>query len=151
MQMAVMRTSSAREIDAAVDDLQNRTLGELTADLTRLVYLSSTRDYNTGEYQHAGLADRYGTAAAQKALARCHDAVFQGVVEAGLRDLVGQLKVYIASTGAEQEKVLDAWRRLQAYRVLVPAGCDDWSADYFVSNVKIALEAVRVETAAPER
>ena len=149
--MAVMRASLAKEIDAAVDDLQNRTLGGLSADLTRLVYLSSTRDYNTGEYQHAGLADRYGTAAAQKALARCHDDVFQGLLNTGLRDMVGQLKAYIASTGAEQEKVLDAWRRLQAYRVLTPAGCDDWSADFFASNVKIALEAVSVEAAVPER
>jgi len=146
-----MRASSVREIDAAVDDLQNRTLNELSADLTRLVYLSSTRDYNTGEYQHAGLADRYGTAAAQTALARCHDAVFQGLLATGLRDLVSQLQAYVASTGAEQEKVLDAWRRLQAYRILVPAGCDDWSADFFASNVKIALEAVRVQTAARER
>jgi hypothetical protein len=89
--MAVMRTSPARDIDAAADDLQNRTLNELSAALTRLVYLSSTRDYNTGEYQHAGLADRYGTLAAQKALERCHDEVFQGLLTTGLRDLVGQL------------------------------------------------------------
>jgi hypothetical protein len=144
----VTRESSAREIEAAADDLQNRTLNELSSDLTRLVYLSSTRDYNTGEYQHAGLADRYGTAVAQKALARCHDEVFQGLLATGLRDLVVQLKAYIATTGAEQERVLDAWCRLQAYRVLIPAGCDEWSADFFVSNIKVALEAVRVERAA---
>jgi hypothetical protein len=147
--MAVMRATSAKEIEAAVDDLQSRTLGALSTDLTRLVYLSSTRDYNTGEYQHAGLADRYGAAAAQKALARCHEEVFQSLLATGLRDLARQLEEYIASTGAEQEKVLDAWRRLQAYRILIPAGCDEWSADFFASNIKIALEAVRVETTAP--
>jgi len=146
-----MRATSVKEIEAAVDDLQSRTLGALSTDLTRLVYLSSTRDYNTGEYQHAGLADRYGAAAAQKALARCHEEVFQSLLATGLRDLARQLEEYIASTGAEQEKVLDAWRRLQAYRILIPAGCDEWSADFFASNIKIALEAVRLETTAPAR
>ncbi len=142
-----MKSISMEPFDLAVQDLQDRTLAELNGGLTRLVYLSSTRDYNTGEYQHAGLADRFGSEAAQKALARCHETAFHDLLYSTLADLVGQLSVYIESTGAERERVLDAWRRLQAYRVLIPEACDEFSAEFFASNIKVALEALRAAPA----
>jgi len=140
-----MKTEILAEHEAAIRDLEERTLANLPGHLTRLVYLSSTRDYNTGEYQHAGLVDRYGSETAQKALERCHESVFDELLAMNLADLARQLILYIETTGAEREKVLDAWRRLQASRPLVPAGCDDLTADLFASNVKIALEALRAE------
>lgn len=142
-----MRVETRAQTDAAVQDLQERTLAALDGDLTRLVYISSTRDYNTGEYQHAGLGDRFGSEIAQQALARCHEKIFAELLNANLAELVRQLGIYIASTGAERDRVLDAWRRLQAYRVLIPETADEFSAQLFVSNIKIALEALR---AAPE-
>jgi len=146
-----MRAGPRSEVDSAIQDLEDRTLAALPGELTRLVYLSSTRDYNTGEYQHAGLVDRFGTDIAQQALARCHEAAFQEVMRCNLEDLARQLTAYIQSTGADRDKVLDAWRRLQAYRVLIPAGCDEFTAQFFISNVKIALEALRVEPPAAPR
>jgi len=142
-----MRNPAPARLDAAVQDLRDRTLAELNGELTRLVYLSSTRDYNTGEYQHAGLADRFGPETAQQALARCHQAAFHGLLYANLADMVNQLAAYIESTGAERDRVLDAWRRLQAYRVLIPEDCDEFSAEFFASNIKIALEALKVASA----
>lgn len=142
--MAMVRPGSVTAIEAAVQDLENRTLPELRGGLTKLVYLSSTRDYNTGEYQHAGLSDRFGSEAAGRALARCHEAAFQDLLYTSLAELVNQLGLYIESTGAERDRVLDAWRRLQAYRVLIPSACDELSARFFVSNLKIALEALSV-------
>jgi hypothetical protein len=136
-------------MDSAIQDLHDRTLANLPEVLTRLIYLSSTRDYNTGEYQHAGLADRYGPDTAQQALARCHQAAFENLLYTDLADLVRQLAAYIESIGAERDQVLDAWRGLQAYRVLIPNACDDFSAELFTSNIKIALEALRSEPVAP--
>lgn len=134
-------------MEAAIQDLHDRTLADLPEVLTRLIYLSSTRDYNTGEYQHAGLADRYGPDTAQKALAGCHQAAFENLLYTDLADLVRQLAAYIESIGCERDQVLDAWRTLQAYRVLIPNACDDLSAELFTSNIKIALEALRAEPA----
>lgn len=138
-----MASPTPAKIEAAVRDLEERTLAELPGDLTRLVYLSSTRDYNTGEYQHAGLADRYGAETAQCALARCHQSAFEDLVQLRLADLVLQLATYIESTGAERDKVLATWRDLEAYRVLIPVSCDRLSAEFFVSNIKLALEVLR--------
>jgi hypothetical protein len=132
--------SSARN---AIRDLQNRTLAHLTGDLRKLVYLSSTRDYNTGEYRHEGLAQRFGARAAQLALAQCHQSAFQDLLDCGLETLAEQLLDYMESTGARKEQVLHSWRQLEAYRVLIPATCDGLSADFFITNVRIALEILR--------
>jgi hypothetical protein len=137
------------ELAAAVRDLEMRTLANLRGGLTKLVYLSSTRDYNTGEYQHDGLAHQFGAQAAQRALAQCHQAAFQDLLYSSLPQLVAQLATYIDSTGAEREKVLQSWRQLQAFRVLVPGTCDDLSADFFVSNIRIALEVLGLPAQPP--
>jgi hypothetical protein len=145
-----MRVVAESAVEAAVRDLEGRTLAHLQGELTRLVYLSSTRDYNTGEYQHEGLAQRFGAQAAQLALAQCHETAFQDLLYSSLSSLAAQLATYIDSTGADREKVLNSWRQLQAYRVLIPGTCDDLSADLFITNIKIALEAL-VSGAAPHR
>ena len=131
-------------VEAAVRDLENRTLANLRGRLTKLVYLSSTRDYNTGEYQHEGLAQRFGAEAAQQALAQCHQAAFEDLLSDSLVALVEELVTYIESTGAQKEKVLSSWRNLQAYRVLIPSTCDPLKADFFVTNIRIGLEVLGV-------
>lgn len=140
----MLRARISADFNSAMRDLRERTLADLPGGVTKLVYLSSTRDYNTGEYQHAGLADRFGGEIAQEALAKCHEVTFRELLDTSLAELVRELATYIESTGAERDKVLDAWRRLQAYRVLVPNACDPLTADYFASTVKLALEALRV-------
>ena len=129
-------------ITLAVRDLESRTLAHLHGEVTKLVYLSSTRDYNTGEYQHEGLALRFGGQAASIALERCHEATFRELLQASLAQLVAELARYIESTGAQKEKVLESWRQLQAYRVLIPRTCDALSADFFITNIRIALEVL---------
>jgi hypothetical protein len=145
-----MRAVAESAVEAAVRDLESRTLANLQGELTKLVYLSSTRDYNTGEYQHEGLAQRFGAQAAQLALAQCHETAFQDLLYSSLSSLVAQLATYIDSTGADRERVLNSWRQLQAYRVLIPGTCDQLSADVFITNIKIALEAL-VSGVAPHR
>src|SRR6202049_3794891 len=145
-----MRAVAESAVEAAVRDLESRTLANLQGELTKLVYLSSTRDYNTGEYQHEGLAQRFGAQAAQLALAQCHETAFQDLLYSSLSSLVAQLATYIDSTGADRERVLNSWRQLQASRVPLPGPCNPRSADLFITNIKIALE-VLVSGVAPHR
>ena len=136
--------------ERALRDLETRTLASLRDDVSRVVYLSGTRDYNTGQYHHEGLVLRFGETAAQTALASCHEAVFRDLVNCAMEALVAQLAAYIESTGADRARVLDSWRRLEAYRVLIPCNCDPLSADCFITNIKIALEVLRLSVA-PDR
>ena len=80
------------DVLAAADDLRRRTLADMTQPLERLIYLASTRDYNTGLYYHHGLAVRFSEEAACEALADCHREAFEELVAASLEELVYELE-----------------------------------------------------------
>src|SRR6266404_6753067 len=95
------------DIEPAVIDLRNRTLSRLPGDFSRLVYLASSRDLNTGHYSHDGLAFHFGQNAASKAMALCHREVFDRLVYACLEGLIEELRSYISSTGDRPEEFLN--------------------------------------------
>jgi hypothetical protein len=132
-----------RAIDAGVQDLQNRTLRQLPGLITKLIYLSSTRDFNTGAYGHMGLALRFGEEVASSALDSCHRAIFREVLLLELQALVQELDRYFSQCGGARSRVLESWSKLQAYRTLIPRDCDVLSAALFASNVKVALAVLR--------
>lgn len=125
-------------MSAAVEDLKKHSLASLHGEIARLVYLAATRDYNTGQYYHDGLASRFTQEIANKAIAECHEQVFQRVVEAPLEELVSQLEEYARGDYSEEE-IISTWLNLEPYRVIIPLTCDPLSAKLFCSNLKIAL------------
>jgi hypothetical protein len=134
---------SEARIEKAVRDLERHTLAALPGTLARLVYLSSARDYNTGQYRHAGLEQTYTQEAAEAALRRCHASVFRDLAEEGVEALVEEICAYLAATREDQSLVLKTWRGLEIYRILVPTGCDTHVRDLFISNFSAALAVVR--------
>src|SRR6266481_2194890 len=127
------------DIEPAVTDLRNRTLSRLPGDFSRLVYLASSRDCNTGQYFHDGLAFHFSQNVASKAMAQCHREIFDRLVYASLEELIEELHKYIASTEERPEEILHSWKHLGSYRVTIPSQCDELAAEVFLSNVKIAL------------
>jgi hypothetical protein len=136
-----MVTPLAKRMDVqnAADDLRQRTLATIERPLDRLIYLASTRDYNTGSYYHQGLASRFTEEVASEAMADCHKEAFRDLLSAPLKDLVRQLEGYIDSTHASLGNFVAAWRKLEPYRVAVPVDTDLLSAEFLFSNLKIAL------------
>jgi len=131
------------DIEPAVTDLRNRTLSRLPGDFSRLVYLASSRDCNTGQYYHDGLAFHFSQNVASKAMALCHREIFDRLVYASLEELIEELCNYISSTDERPEDFLRSWKHLGSYRVLIPSECDELEAEVFLSNVKIALEILQ--------
>lgn len=123
----------------AADDLRRRTLASLMRPLDRLIYLASTRDYNTGFYYHEGLASRFPQEVVCEALADCHREAFRDLAGESLENLVAQMGDYIASTHTNPRDFVTAWKRLEPYRVAIPVDSDDLTADFLFSNFKIAL------------
>jgi hypothetical protein len=137
-------------VQAAYDDLLQRSLSKLSGDLARLVYLASTRDYNSGTYHHDGLAARYRADAASKALEIAHRQVFYQLAAYPLEKLVEELELYLNSSHESPADVLRIWQKLEPYRIAIPVEVNPAVARLFLSNVRLALAVWRFrQKAAP--
>lgn len=131
------------DVEAAKEDLKNRTLVKFDYDFARLIYLSSLRDLSTGEYSHHGLAHLFTESAAGAALAACHEELFYSLALGSLESFVAQLDRFIQSTHADYQRTLNAWETLEALNVTLPSVCDHMTAWLFRSNVKIAVALLK--------
>lgn len=127
------------DVELAADDLRRRTLSHMPSPLARMIYLGSTRDYNTGLYYHDGLASRFSDEVSCEALANCHREAFRQLLGASVEDLVRQVDGYIQSTHSAPRDFVAAWKSLQPYRVAVPAATDPLAVEFLCSNVRVAL------------
>ena len=127
------------EVGDAADDLRSRTLSGMPRALDRMIYLASTRDYNTGMYHHDGLASSFGEDVACEALATCHQEAFEQLVCIPLGELVDQIEAYMASARTSPHEFIAAWKKLEPYRVAVPVEIHTVAAEFLFTNFKIAL------------
>jgi hypothetical protein len=124
---------------AAYDDLLQRSLSKVSCDLARLIYLASTRDYNTGIYHHDGLAARFSPEVAGKALEMAHRQIFYQLSAYSLERLVEQLQIYLDCSHDSAADVLRIWQKLEPYRVAIPVEVNPAVARLFLSNIRLAL------------
>jgi hypothetical protein len=132
------------DVEAAKEDLKNRTLAAFGYDFARLIYLSSLRDFSTGEYYHHGLAQLFSEAAATAAITACHEELFYGLTLGPLDSFVAQLDRLINSTRRDYQRTLEAWETLEAYNFAVPSACDPTVSQLFKSNVKVAMKFLKL-------
>jgi hypothetical protein len=120
--------------------ISDTVLQNLPNDLTRMIYLASLRDCNSGLYLHPELSQQEGIHAADRALRACHEQVFRRLLITRLPEYVLQLHEYIRYTRGETVTMLKTWKSLQAYRATVPLGAAFTSAELFFLNITVALE-----------
>jgi hypothetical protein len=127
----------------AYDDLWQRTLTRIAGNLNRLIYVASTRDYNSGRYHHAGLETHFGAEPVKEALEAAHRELFEKLTLCSLEELVGELALYVEASKESPEELLKAWRTLQPYRVAIPLDVEPLAVQLFLSNLKLALEVLQ--------
>jgi hypothetical protein len=130
-------------VQQAYDDLLNRTLSRIPCDLGRLIYLASTREYNTGNYYHEGLTSRFTAEAARKALEIAHRQAFYKISAFSIEDLVSELESYLRSTRENPQECLRAWQKLEPFRIAIPTDVNVTVARLFTSNLRLALAILR--------
>lgn len=133
--------------DHLADQISQTVLETLPNDLTRMIYLASLRDCNSGLYLHPELSQQRGVHAADGALRQCHEQIFRRLLSTRLAEYVNQLHEYIRYTRGEIGTTLKTWKSLQAYRATVPVSAIATSAELYFINLAIALEVVGRETA----
>jgi hypothetical protein len=131
-------------VEQAYDDLLRRSLFKISGDLAKIIYLASTRDYNTGRYHHDGLADRFQADIASQALEFAHRQIFYRIASRSLEDLVREVELYISSSRQSRDEVLQVWQKLEPYRVAIPVNVNQVVAQLFLSNIKLALAILRL-------
>jgi len=131
-------TASARS-DVIDDVAREAGLDNFPNDLTRILYLASLRDCNSGGYLHPQLSSKMGIEGADQALCACHDHVFRRLLTTPISGYVDQLEEYIRYTRAERNTVLNTWQSLQAYRATVPVLASPVYCELFCLNIEMAL------------
>ena len=131
--------------DTLADYVSQTVLQPLPNDLTRMIYLASLRDCNSGMYLHPELSHQRGVHAADQALRACHEQIFRRLLTTRLPEYVIQLHEYVRYTRGETPTVLKTWKSLQAYRATVPVDASATSTELYFLNVTIALELVGKE------
>src|SRR5260370_20426654 len=111
-------------LQAAYEDLLRRSLSKISGDLARVIYLASTRDYNTGTYHHEGLAARFRSEVAAKALEAAHREIFYRIAACSLGELVHELEIYLNSSRQAREDVLHIWQKLEPDPPALPLDVD---------------------------
>jgi len=123
-------------------------LQSLPNDLTRMIYLASLRDCNSGLYLHPEISQQRGLHEADRAFRMCHERVFHNLLTTRLPEYVQQLGEYVRYTRGETVTMLKTWKSLQAYRATVPVGAQAGSAELFCLTLSIALEILSQEASA---
>jgi len=130
-------------LQSAYEDLLRRTLASIPCDLARLIYLASTRDYNSGTYHHEGLSARHEPAEAGDALKTAHQEIFFKLASTNLEKLVDELELYVRVSREQPSGLLRTWQQLEPYRVAVPMEADPILVRLFLSNIRLALEVLK--------
>lgn len=134
-----------------LDSCERRTqLDKLPNDLTRMLYLSSLRDCNSGRYLHPELSPSMGIEQAHQVLTACHERVFNRLLTVPVSQYIVQLEEYIRYTRTEKSIVLTTWQSIEAYRATVPVSAIPIYRDLFCLNVEIALLILNGNSASSE-
>jgi hypothetical protein len=126
-----------------IQDFTLTTLAGIPGEFGRLAYMASLRDLSSGKYEHAGLAALYPDEAIQQALQLCHEQVFERVLETALELQEKDLKTCLEQMPGGVCATVAHWRRLEAYRVLMPECAPDYLKELFCSNLRALLEILQ--------
>jgi hypothetical protein len=127
-------------------DLTSSTLGVLPGSFARLAFIASLRDLSTNTYDHPGLTAVYSLEAVQQALEQCHEEIFERILETPLSLQEEELRAYLKTMPAGLSTVASHWRKLEAYRALLPAEAPDYLKELFCSNIRAMLEILEKDS-----
>src|SRR5436305_8739167 len=96
-------------IDEFASKASEEVLSPLPNDLTRLIYLASIRDYNSGTYRHPQLSRQFDAITAHRAFESWHEEVFARLLTNSTSNYVEQLEGYLRYSRAERTQFIATW------------------------------------------
>jgi hypothetical protein len=132
-----------------IHDFTVTSLSRIPGLFARLTYLASLRDLSSGKYEHAGLEAIYPLAAVQQALERCHQELFERLLELPLQTQQEDLRNCLSGMEGGLASAVENWKALESYRVLIPAGAPDYLKILFCSNLRALLGVLQQDIRQP--
>lgn len=119
-------------------DLTAHYLEPLPDIFSRLAYVSGLRNSSTGKYAHDRLATVYAPAQIDQVLAKCHEELFERLLEMSLSKQERDLRKYVNSLpGVFDENV----RKLQnGAAEWIPPDAPTYLKELYRSNLKVLTE-----------
>jgi hypothetical protein len=130
---------AASSQDAVKEDVLRALRVSLPNDLSRLIFLATLRDNNSGHYYHPEVAQRFSVEVADRAMLACHHEIYEQVVALSLEDLTDQLDAYMATVRVPKERLIESWTKLRAYRATIPMDAGPISTEIFFMKVGVAV------------
>lgn len=127
-------------IDEFIWKASEEVLSPLPNDLTRLIYLASIRDYNSGIYRHPQMSRQFSAVTAHAAFELWHEQIFARLLTNSAREYVEQLEMYLRYSRVDRSKFVSTWKSLQAYKAAIPLRVPRRACELFFLNVETALE-----------
>ena len=134
-----------RTLAGTAADVWRRTLSQIPSVFGRLVYPSSLRDPNTGNYEHHGLALMFGDQDAHGAVAQSHAAAFLEWLCFTLEQQKADLDLYLSDLGTGRRVVVETWLKLTPHRNLIPAGAKEMEKRLYLADLEALLELLKNE------
>jgi hypothetical protein len=122
-------------------DLALHYLEPLNGNFSRLAYLASLRDASTNRYTNGQLAAVYGVEAVGESLARCHEELFERLLETPLAQQEVELRLFLTTL---PEGAKDGIRLCQdRTEEWIPPVAPNYLKELFRSNLTALLGLVR--------
>jgi len=147
----VIRQIGMENAPRPAEDLWRRTLSQIPTLYGRLVYLSSLRNVNSGQYEHHGLRLLFGDDDADQALRESHLRIFREWLTLNLEQQKADLDLYLSSLPTDRKTLTENWLRLSPYRVISPASASPAECDLFLCDLETLLLFLRNEYAGARR
>ncbi len=129
-------------------DLTANCLEPLNGAFQRLAYLSSQRDPSSGKYLHDLLSGIYGPERVDEVLARCHEEVFERLLEMPLNSQQEDLRRHLSSLpGSFEENVHRCGETATRW---IPPNSPSYLKELFCSNLS-ALQEVLLDNQSTAR
>ena len=122
-------------------DLMVQYLEPMGGFYERLAYLAGLWNPSTSRYEHAALSAVYPAEHVHEALARCHEEIFERLLESPLASQEEDLACYFESLPGAQ--VLSAQQRKQIMQSWIPLQAPDYLKELFCSNQTALCELLQ--------
>jgi hypothetical protein len=122
-------------------DLTANYLEPLPSCYSRLAYLYGLFHSPSGKYVHEPLAVVYGAANVHVVIAKCHEEVFERLLEMPLNAQGEELRIYLSSLSGTAGK--DSVICVQNAKKWVPPRAPGYLTELYCSNLDVLLELLR--------